>query len=202
MRKILLITAFCISNYALFAQESYIRQPSIGVSFIMNDFVTPSRIRSTSLAHVFNSKQWAKFTEIGTGLAINYFQGLKEHIDFSASVAGSFVKNVLPNENASDNSFLLEADAAANFKLFTDAYWFTPYVSAGLGIGIYKAHFSAIVPVGLGVKLNLFDEAAIFISSQYRIPVTTETSSYHLMHSIGIAGIIGQKKSGSSKDTQ
>jgi OOP family OmpA-OmpF porin len=202
MRKLLLITALSISSYALLAQDSYIRPPAIGVSFIMNDFVTPSRIRTTSLAHVFNSKQWAKFGEVGTGLAINYFQGLKEHIDFSASVAGSFVKNVLPNESASDNSFLMEGDVAANFKLFTDAYWFTPYVSAGLGLGMYKAHFSGIVPVGLGVKLNLFDEAAIFISSQYRIPVTTETNSYHLMHSIGIAGIIGQKKTGASKDTQ
>ena len=200
MRKLLLIAAFCITGQVLFAQTGTIRPPAIGVSFILNDFVTPSRIRSTSLAHVFNSKQWAKFSETGSGLAVNYFQGITEHIDLAATLAGSFVKNVLPNENSSDNSFLMEADASANFKLFSDAYWFTPYVSAGLGLGKYKSHYSALVPVGLGIKVNLFDEAAIFISSQYRIPVTTETNSYHLMHSIGIAGVIGQRKGATVKE--
>jgi len=200
MRKLLLIAAFCITGQVLFAQTGTIRPAAIGVSFILNDFVTPSRIRSTSLAHVFNTKQWAKFSETGSGLAVNYFQGLTEHIDFAATLAGSFVKNVLPNENSSDNSFLMEADASANFKLFSDAYWVTPYVSAGLGFGKYKSHYSALVPVGLGIKINLFDEAAIFISSQYRIPVTTETNSYHLMHSIGIAGVIGQRKAATVKE--
>jgi len=50
------------------------------------------------------------------------------------------------------------------------------------------------MPLGLGLKINFFDEAHLFLTSQYRVPVTTETASYHFQHSIGIAGILGKKK--------
>jgi OOP family OmpA-OmpF porin len=201
MRKILLlIPLLTLFNAFIEAQDNSIRPPAFGVSFLLNDFITPSRIRSTSLAKVFNDKSWAKFNELGTGLAIHYFQGIQSHIDFSATLAGSFIKNVLPNENSSDNSFLMEGDVSANFKLFSDAYWVTPYFSAGVGASKYKSYYAAILPLGIGIKINLFDEAAVFISSQYRIPVTSETNNYHLMHTIGIAGVIGQRKGAPVKE--
>jgi OmpA-OmpF porin, OOP family len=193
---VLFLTTQCV-----LAQNNNIRPSAIGVSFILNDYITPQRVRSTSLAKVFNNKSWAKFNELGTGLAISYFQGVRSHIDFATTLAGTFIKNVMPNEMSSDNSFLLEADATANFKLFSDAYSFTPYFTLGIGASKYKSYYGAILPIGLGLKLNLFDEAAVFISSQYRVPVTTETNNYHLMHSIGIAGVIGQKKTGTLKET-
>ena len=42
------------------AQTKLVRSKSIGVSFIMNDFVTPQRIRSSSLSTVLKDKQFAK----------------------------------------------------------------------------------------------------------------------------------------------
>src|SRR5207248_1563070 len=50
------------------------------------------------------------------------------------------------------------------------------------------------LPIGIGLRVNLFDEAGININSQYRIPVIYETSNYHFFHSVGIYGILGQKK--------
>ena len=44
------------------------------------------------------------------------------------------------------------------------------------------------------MKVNLFDEAHVFVTSTYRVPVTTETANYHLQHSIGFAGRLGKKK--------
>ncbi len=128
------------------------------------------------------------------GIAITYFKGLKKHVDFAGTLGGNFLKYPFPNKSFFNDNFLLTADAQLNFKMTTEKYWVQPYITAGVGAHAYQGYFGAYIPMGLGLKLNLFDEAHIFITSQYRVPVTTETANYHLFHSIGIAGVLGKKK--------
>jgi len=171
-----------------------LRNPSLGVSFFLNDFVTPQRIRSTSLNTVFRDKSRAKFKDMSPGIGITYFTGLTPHVDFAASLNGSFVRYPFPKKTFSSDMLLLEADASAQFKLTTENYWFIPYLSAGIGAHRYDIYYGAFVPVGIGARLNLFDEAGVFVNSQYRIPVTKETANYHFYHSIGVYGKIAEKK--------
>ncbi|MGC4034535.1 MAG: OmpA family protein [Chitinophagaceae bacterium] len=180
----------------LFGQQyEYKRQPALGISFVMNDFKTAQYIRSNSLTATLRDKQFSKVKDMSPGIAVSYFQGLTNHIDFAGTLIGSFSTVPLADKpNINGDNFLLEADASANFKMTTERYWVQPYLSAGAGIGMYKSYYSAFIPLGVGLKVNLFDEAAVFITSQYRIPVTTETNTYHFVHSVGIAGNIGKKK--------
>ena len=201
LRFLTILLAICFGTQLVYSQTENIRPPAIGISFILNDFVTPQRIRSTSLSKVLATNNWAKFGEIGTGLAVHYFQGLRDKIDFAGTLTGSFIKTSSPEKPEADDNFLLEGDASANFKLFSDHYWVTPYMSVGVGASLLKKGFGAFVPLGGGIKINLFDEAAIFISSQYRVPVTTQTNCYHFMHSLGIAGVIGNKKNEPTVET-
>jgi hypothetical protein len=186
MRKILLLVSlFFLTSYS-FAQdsekESYVRTPALGISFAFNDFITPRRIRASSLSSVLANKQKAKFNDMG----------LNSHLDLATTLGGSFVEYAVGSDNASDNRFLLEADVSLNAKLLSEKYWFTPYISLGAGISKYGSYYGAFIPAGVGLRLNLFDEAHIFFNSQYRIPVTPSTSNYHFMHSIGIAGTLGK----------
>ena len=176
------------------AQDKPVRPMALGVSFVMNDFNTAQRIRGGSLSQVFRDKQWAKFKEMSPGLALTYFKGLKPYVDFAGTLAASFVNYPLRNNKTASSSdgLLLEGDVSGNFKMFDESYWVTPYVSAGVGASKYKGYYAAFVPLGLGFKVNLFDEAAIFIASQYRIPVSYETGNYHFMYSFGISGVIGK----------
>jgi hypothetical protein len=129
------------------------------------------------------------------GIAVTYFRGLKSYVDFAGTLSGSFVDYPLLNKpTGSGDNFLLEADASLNLKMFTDKYWFTPYITVGVGASKYKGYYGAFIPVGGGLKVNIFDEAAFFITSQYRLPVTNETSSHHFMNSFGFAGVIGGGK--------
>ncbi len=187
-----LVLSFITSKIS--AQDAPLRPKALGVSFIMNDFATAERIRNSSLATVFSNKQWAKFKEMSPGLAITYFQGLKPRIDFAGTLAASYVAYPLRNNKPAESSdaLLLEADASGNFKMFDESYWLTPYVSAGVGISKYKSYWAAFMPLGVGFKLNLFDEASVFIASQYRVPVSYETANYHFMYSFGISGVIGK----------
>jgi OmpA-OmpF porin, OOP family len=197
MRKILAILfALYLFTPAGYAQDEEIRPAAIGVSFILNDFTTADRIRSSSMSKVLADKNWAKFKDMSPGIAISYFKGLSKHIDFAGTLAGSFANYTLLNKApTSGDHFLLEADAALNLKLVSEKYWVTPYLIAGLGAQMYDGtYFGAFIPTGAGIKVNLFDDAHFFITSQYRIPVTKETVNYHFFNQIGIAGRIGAKK--------
>ncbi len=176
-------------------QEGFERKKAIGVNFIMNDFITAQRIRNGSLARVIRDKQFAKFNDMSPGLALSYISGLQKNIDFAGTFAFSFVNYPFPNQPASSNdALLIESDASAQFKLFPDKYWVSPFVSGGLGASTYKNHFGAFIPVGAGIKVNFFDEASLVFSTQYRIPVTAENANYHFVYSFGVTGVISKRK--------
>ncbi len=179
---------------ASYGQDDEIRPAALGVSFFMNDFLTPSRIRSTSLSSVISNKQFAKFNEMTPGLAVTYFKGIRKHIDFAATLGGSFVRYPMPNKTFTNDNFLLETNASMHLKMVSEKYWVQPYLSLGIGAHKYRSYYGAFLPLGLGLKVNFFDDAHLFINSNYRVPVTTETANYHLQHSIGLAGRIGKKK--------
>jgi hypothetical protein len=188
-----IFTAFIFTWFVsttAFTQNKPIRPQALGVSFIMNDFTTADRIRTGSLSKVFGEKQWAKFKEMSPGLALTYFKGMTPYVDFAGTFAFSSV-NYTPSDKPGGDALLLEGDASANIKMFDESYWVTPYVSAGVGASKFKNYYAAFLPLGLGFKLNLFDEAAVFIGTQYRIPVS-EAASYHFMYSFGISGVIGK----------
>ena len=177
-----------------YAQDDEIRPKALGISFFLNDFITPDRIRTTSLSSVLSNKKFAKMREMSPGMAITYFRGIKKHVDVAASLGGSFVKYPMPGKSFVNENFLLEANASVNLKMTSEKYWVQPYLSVGVGGHKYKNYYGAFLPVGLGFKVNFFDEAHLFVTSTYRVPITTETSNYHLQHSIGIAGRLGKKK--------
>jgi OOP family OmpA-OmpF porin len=197
MKKLLasVVALYCLLTAGYSQNKASIRQSAIGISFSLTDFVTADRIRNGSLSQVLNEKKLAKFKDMSPGIGISYFKGLRPKIDFAAGLNGTFLDYPFRNRAAfGNNNFLLEADVSAQFKLVTEDYWVIPYVSAGIGAHMYKVYYGAYVPIGIGVRINLFDEAGLNINSQYRIPVNYETSNYHFYHSIGIYGIIGQKK--------
>ena len=195
MKKIIAaLVTLCLLVPDMYGQNDEIRPPAIGISFFLNDFQTATRIRTTSLSQVLSDKKWAKIKEMSPGLAITYFKGLSKHVDFAGTLGGSFVNYPMKNRTFANDNFLLEANATMNFKMVSEKYWVQPYLIAGVGVHKYRSYYGAFMPLGMGLKINFFDEAHLFITSQYRVPVTTETANYHFQNSIGIAGIIGKKK--------
>ncbi|HMK27539.1 MAG TPA: OmpA family protein [Chitinophagaceae bacterium] len=195
MKKILsvLFAVYMLISVSYGQKENYIRPKAIGVSFFLNDFITPNRIRTGSLSQVISDKKFARMREMSPGLSLHYFQGISNHVDFNASFGGSFINYPMPNKTFFNDNLLLEASATVNLKMTTEKYWVQPYIIAGIGGHKYKYFYGAFLPVGLGMKVNFWDEAHLFITSTYRVPVTLETSNYHLQHSIGIAGALKKR---------
>ena len=190
-----IIALLFLQSTALAQDEDYRQDPALSIHFFLIDFETATKIRNSSLSSVLAKKEFGETKEMSPGLAIGYSQGLSNHFDFAVSLAGSFVD--YPRRNIpefEEDNFLMEADASFRGKLFSNKYWFTPYLQAGVGVSKYKGYYGAFIPLGVGVQVNFFDEAFLLINSQYRVPAT-ESTNYHFYHSIGLAGTIGKRKS-------
>jgi OmpA-OmpF porin, OOP family len=195
MRKIflsLLLPGFFIQQSV--AQTKPFSKKSFGVSFILNDFVTPQLIRSSSLATVIREDNFARISEMDAGIAISYFKGFTSHIDFAASLGGSRVKLPLPDKTSSESHLLLEVDGAANFKMFSEETRVNPYLIAGIGASHYKNIYGAFVPLGGGIKAKIINQTQVFIQFQYRVPVTPDANNYHMQASIGVSGLLSNNE--------
>jgi OmpA-OmpF porin, OOP family len=195
MKKLLLLLIFGGFLTSAFAQESaYKKGQALGISFFLNDFKTASDIRSMGIVSVFNEHNFFKTSRMNPGIAINYLSGLSNHVDFIATLGGSFVdypvQNVAP---LGKDNFLLESTASVNLKLLTDEYCVVPFIDLGVGASKYKKYFGAFMPVGMGLQVNIGNAAYLLINSQYRIAVT-QNASYHFYHSLGIAANISKEK--------
>ena len=195
MKKLLLLFISLGFLTTSFGQNvNYKKGSALGVSFFLNDFQSASDIRTNGLVSALKSDKFFSLSRMNPGLAVNYISGLNNHVDFIATLGGSFVD--YPNKNivaSGGTNFLSEVTAGLNLKLLSDHYWVTPYIDLGVGASNYKKYFGAILPVGVGLQLNIADEAFLLLNSQYRIPVT-ENTSYHFYHSISVAGNISKKK--------
>ena len=134
MKKILAVAlALCTFSSALFAQDDEIRRPALGISFFFNDFVTPDRIKASNVAGVLRDGKWANLNEMKGGLAVHYFKGLRKHVDFAGTLAGSFLRYPMPGKNFTNDNLLLEADASLNLKMLSEKHTVQPYITAGIG---------------------------------------------------------------------
>ena len=196
MKKLLLILLLAQGFLQVsFAQDNdYIKRPALGVNFFFNDFNGAGYIKTFGLNRAIRDKQIGQFKNMAPGLAVNYLNGISKHLDLSVGLAGSFLDYPISGKSPFGNdNLLLEGDVTVNAKMLTDKYWFTPYLTAGLGASKYKGYYGAIVPLGVGVQVNFYDEAFLFINAQHRFGITENTSN-HLYYSIGVAGNIGVKK--------
>lgn len=196
MRKSLVsLLAFVLIYTGVIAQDKqYIQPATFGIHFLFNDFETATAIRSSSLSSVINNKQFGKLKNMDQGLALSYGKGLSRYFDFTSMLAGSFLDYPVPGkDDDAGQNLLLEADASIRGKMFSDRYWFNPYLQLGVGVSKYQGYFGTFMPVGVGIQINFFDEAYLLINSQYRVAIS-ESTNYHFVHSIGLVGNIGKKE--------
>jgi outer membrane protein OmpA-like peptidoglycan-associated protein len=192
MKKILLVIMSLGLVISSFGQGQYKKRPSFGIHFVLNDFKTAQSIRSVGLANTVNTKVWHKSNTMTPGIAISYFQGLNNNLDFVGSLSGSFLKYPNAKVIAPESLLLLEGSATANLKLLSDKYIAVPFLTAGIGASKFGGYYSAFLPFGIGAQVKIVDEVFIMINSQYRVPVT-ENGSYHFYHSLGVAAPLFKK---------
>jgi hypothetical protein len=189
-----LLLAIMLAHDTVLCQDDHTQRPALGIYFFFHDFTTAADIRASSLRSVFRNGQFGKLKDMSPGLALNYMTGLSAHFDFTTLLTGTFL-DYFRKDGAllGEDNLLVEGDASVKAKLFSNRYWITPFLQLGAGISKYKSYWGSFIPAGTGFQVNLFEEAYFMFNAQYRIGVTN-TVSDHFFYSIGIAGILGRKK--------
>jgi hypothetical protein len=139
MRKLILSTfamLLLLSSNAQMASKvnKSKKGQTLGLSYTLLDFATASDLKSKGLSGVLLDKNWKDIKRMSMGLALTYTKGLTSNVDFSGSLGVSSLSYPLPNKIVSFNeSFLTEANANLNFKLLTDDFFVSPFISTGVG---------------------------------------------------------------------
>lgn len=191
MRKLslslLALMMVCMANAQ---QKDNEKKPAtIAIHFGHQDFITPQRIRTSSLQNVMGNKRWAKLKDQAPALGISYMKGLNNYFDISANYYLSSVDYPFADATPrlGTDYLLHEADVSVHMKLLTDRHFLVPYLSAGLGASAYKSsRFDAFMPFGAGLQLKLSKNSSLFSNFQYRVPIT-ERGNYHFLTTFGAA---------------
>ncbi|MBS1628060.1 MAG: OmpA family protein [Bacteroidetes bacterium] len=197
MKKILLSFSALFMLALSFGQttSNWKKTPSLGLNFFLKDFVTPDLIGQRSLPIVLRDGTWNKFSNMSPGVSLTYLDGLSNYVDFAANLHASFTDYQYFNGTKEGQSkFLLEADANVRLKLLPDHYFLVPYVSGGLGVGMYGGtYFSTYVPVGIGFQFKLGEGNFIDLGWSYHLRIS-DKSNYNFQYSIGFISPLKEKK--------
>jgi outer membrane protein OmpA-like peptidoglycan-associated protein len=193
--KKLLIILFCINCFnTIHAQQSAKKPSTIGLHFFYNDFATAQNIKATSLKFVTSNHLWSKPHTLQGGFGIDYLKGLTTKIDAIGTFNASWVNYLLPGFIPYGSSnFLMDINAGTHIKMFTDKRIFNPFLITKVGYSKYKNINGFSLLPGAGIQVNLFNEALILTSVEYRFALSNSISN-QLYYSIGIATNINKHK--------
>lgn len=194
-RRLILLPALLFIFFLLSAQQNSVtRGPSLGVSFLLNDFASSDYIRQYSLARAFADHRFGRLRNMAAGAMLSFQQGINPHVDFAFKLAGSFTD--MSNRNSQilgTNQFLLENDLTLIGKLFDDRKRMNPYLEGGIGYSLYNGRAGIYFPLGIGLQFRLSSVFFLQTVAQYRASISY-TNDTHFFYGLGFSQAIGKQK--------
>ncbi len=180
--KLTLIIALSVFSTALFAQSAKKGQ-LFGLHYNMSDFNSPASIKDAS-----SGSGYSKVKDMNKGFSIAYWRGLTAKIDLSVKANAVFRDfSAIYQATTGKTEVGLELEPAVNLRLFPDAALLSPFLTVGVGGGLYNDKFGAYLPAGGGLQVNLQSETYIFIQAQYKYTLTKKILGDNLFYSFGFA---------------
>jgi outer membrane protein OmpA-like peptidoglycan-associated protein len=199
MKKWINLLVFLLVGFSASSQEKNPDKKghAIGFHFTLHDFQTGQDLKNLGLSEVLNKGEWNEIKHMSPGFALSYLKGMTDNIDFMGRLGfASLVDMPIKSRQGRGDGLthpLVESDVNLNFKLTSDKYWVSPYISLGAGASTWNGYWAAYFPAGLGLQVNFYDKAYLILQSQYRLPLTSNNAN-HLFYSLGFAATIGKKK--------
>jgi OmpA-OmpF porin, OOP family len=164
----------------------------VGIHFNALDIKTPVTLKSAA-----GTRSFSKIQDMDLGFSLSYWKGLTKTIDFSTR-AGVLFHDYAGDDrgelNQTDKEVGIELEPTLNFRPYGDNSLIAPFLTAGVGGGMYSGKFGAYIPAGAGVQLNLRSTSYVIIQAQYRFALTKDVMKDNLFYSLGIAQNIAQAK--------
>jgi OmpA-OmpF porin, OOP family len=152
----------------------------------------PSEIGFSANLTGFSSSQ-PKYGKLDPGFSVMYWKGITRKIDFSVRYNGLF-SSYSKNSDNNASGFINEFEASLHARPINDEHLFSPFITAGIGIGSYGQTWAPYSPLGAGLQLNLMGEGYIFLQANYRVSLKTAALDNNLFYSLGFTQTIGRPK--------
>ena len=136
-----------------------------------------------------------KIGKVDPGFSIMYWKGITKKIDFSIRYNGLFSDYSKVQGGSSD--YINEFEASLHARPINDDHLFSPFLSAGFGVGQYGNRWATYTPLGGGLQLNMLGEGYIFLQANYRISLQSKNLDNNMFYSLGFTSPIGSPKTAS-----
>ncbi len=194
-QKLVLLFSLVLMASGLFAQmadKSATKKGTLfGIHFDAVDFKTPVTWKNANTSRDFTGLKNMDF-----GFSLSYWKGLTNRLDFSTKV-NTIIHNYAAedrNENTTTTELGVELEPTLNARAFKDNAFVNPFLTVGIGAGLYTGEFGAYVPTGAGVQFNFNSFTYLMLQAQYRWTLTKDNLKDNLLFSFGIAQNFGKEK--------
>jgi OOP family OmpA-OmpF porin len=196
-QKLTLILALSLLATSAFSQKTKKgsgdkKGPLFGLHFNMQDFVAPLGIKNP-----ITGKTYATFRDMDKGFSLSYWKGIHPKVDVAIKANASFRDYSAKRGGLIQKTEIgIELEPTINVRPFPDAAMLNPFLTVGIGGGLYTDKFGAYVPAGLGLQVNFNSLTYMFIQAQYRWDLTKKKTAVgdNLFYSVGLAQNIGKEK--------
>jgi len=153
-----------------------------GIDFNLSDFNAPKNFGNNG-----NAKSLG-IADMSAGVSLTYWKGLTPFIDFSAKLNGIFHDySAIYYGTPGKTEIGLELVPTINIRPLKDENMWAPFLTTGLGMGLYTNHIGAFLPLGVGLQFNASNTTYLFIQTQFKWSLTPKVLGNNLFYSIGFA---------------
>jgi len=189
--KLLLAAAILCSNaYAQKSMAPAKKGSLLGVHFNLADFKGPTGIKDPLTGKVYSS-----IRDMNKGVSFSYWSGLTKKIDFSLKLNAMFRDySAIYQSVIGKQEIGLELEPSINIRPMTDNVRLAPFLTVGVGGGLYNNKIGAYLPAGVGAQLNMNSVTYLILQAQYKFTLTEKILGDNLFYSLGIAQNISKEK--------
>ena len=191
-QKLTLIIAIVLIASSSFAQTQKTKKNSFvpgqkkpglfGIAFTLTDFNAPNNFGKSSNASTL------KIKDMSPGASLYYWKGITPFIDFSARLNAVFHDySANFSGKPAKTEMGLELEPTINIRPLKDENVWAPFLTAGIGAGIYTGRMGGYVPLGGGLQLNASNTTYFLLQAQYKWSLTPKVLGNNVFYSIGFA---------------
>jgi OmpA-OmpF porin, OOP family len=192
MKAVGIFLLLLYSNHGL-AQTNKPKDILIGLHFFYNDFKTAELIQQSSIGKVVQQKTWSKPLVMQSGFGLSALKYYNQKIAFYAAANASRMD--YPNaayQYQNKDKFLLDISVGTQISMFPKKTFINPYISGGITINSWGGKGGYLLPVGMGIQINLFKESFINANFQKQFAITKNATT-HFYYNLGIATTVFSK---------
>ena len=159
-----------------------------GLHFNLSDFNTPATFKSSTTPIINSERKFSSIRDMTAGFSVSYWKGLSNIVDFCTKLNTVFYDYAAIKYGTTGKTEIgMELEPTINIRPFGDNNRWAPFLTAGVGGGLYTNHIGAYVPAGIGFQLNWNSATYLFIQGQYHFALTKDVLSDNIVYSLGLA---------------